>query len=236
MDANRVYIRDMYPRDDVERNIYLSGLVVGDSRLWRTDSFEWGDVNLNKVTLIPIRGGNTTHIQSYIVNWLDQRASNERSTIKICIGVNDILSGISPSVVVDSLMQIKRHILRHYNYVLVSLAEIAPVDLNKWNLRHSSVLTDTQANNRITAANDLIKRENAVIYRPFLRPAATPFLTHALIRRKRVEIRGVVKTIISFQKSVLYDGLHANNVCKKRWVTSIKRALNIDIPVLLSVE
>ena len=131
-------------------------------------------------------------------------------------------------------MALKRHLLRHYNNILVSFADIAPVVLSKW---HSpTVLSNTQANHRINTVNSLIYAENNVIYRPFLKPASSVFLSRAIVRERERNFFGIIKKIRQVQSSMLYDGLHPVPACKDRWAKSLLRSFNLDIETIFSVQ
>ena len=73
-----------------------------------------------------------------------------------------------------------------------------------------------------------IHKANNVIYRPYLRPGAAPFLLRAITRRRNVTVNGQLKQKETYQTSLLYDGIHPVPACKDRWAKTLKRALSID--------
>ena len=211
----------------------FSGYIIGDSRTWRIDERDWRDCVFNQSTFLSMRGAEVNDIRDDLFSTLLSRDGSEFSSVKLCLGLNNILNGHSPASVFEDLLEIKRQILRRCDNILVSFADIAPVNLDVYVGHRPLILSNTQANSRIVALNELIYKENLKIYRPFLRPASTPFLSKTLVRSVKANIRGQGRRISTVQLSFLRDGLHGTDKCKVRWVKTLKSSLLIDFRTLM---
>lgn len=228
----RCYTNTLY-LNRPENNVIFSAFIVGDSRTWRLDEKDWSDCVFNKITFISMRGGEVNDIKEYLLSALGGRTEAEYTSIKLCMGLNNVLNGHSPVIIFDELLNMKQHILRNYSNILMSFADIAPVNLNIYKGHKPLILSNTQANSRIDSLNKLIYKENLKIYRPFLRPASTAFFSKTLVRSVKANIRGQNKRITTVQVSFLRDGIHGTDACKLRWVKTLKSSLNIDFRTLL---
>ena len=227
------YLRDV---KSYERTMYFpnsdklfSAYIVGDSRTWVLDERVWSDFGYGRVTFLSMRGAEVDDISSDLLSSLRGRVEGEISSIKLCLGLNNVLNGQSPDSVFERLLILKQTLLREFDNIVVAFADIAPVDLSKWQDNRPFQLSNTQANCRIRAVNNLIYVENKKIYRPFLNPGSTPFLSRALVRDIKCNFRGKPRQIVTVQKSFLRDGLHVTAPCKQRWVKTLTSSLKKDL-------
>lgn len=209
-------------------SLYTVGLLVGDSRLWRMETFNWNDMPLSRIHVIAIRGAEVQALERSIMRAIYKHDS-KCITVKLCLGVNNILNGDSPQIVFDHLKDLKSSILRNCSRALVSFSDIAQVNFDM--STRSQHFTTYQANARIDTLNGLIHAENKVICPPFLRGGSTCFLSMTVAReiQRRDRRRGIRYTVFHRNDAQLRDGIHVTDACKKKWVRIFNRSFQIDL-------
>ena len=204
------------------------GLLAGDSRLWGMDRYMWDNLLLSQLYAIAYRGATIerlrTHIMRALVGFEDKYV-----TIKLCMGLNNILAGDSPGTVMSQLVDIKESILRRHRFAMVSFGDIAHVNFEKSS--RTQHFSTRQANNRIDTVNNLIHIENGINHHSiFVRAPAAPFLASAVTRvvRRRDKVRDRRYNVLHRNDALLSDGIHVSPGCKRTWLKTFVKAFNKD--------
>ena len=217
----------VYLRPYVPGGPYLKALIVGDSRLWRLPSSFWDGCEANEITVIAQRGGR---IHDLLPRALEKVVPfrNTFYSVKICCGVNDVLSGVSPSHIIQEFQRFRGHVLNIDPGVMVSFAQIYPID-HEAMPEHSR----TRIHGDPARVNDHLERLNGLVlndvrralFSPYDRPPAVPKLNHAVVRGRGSRRNGVNALV----RSRLVDGLHGDSLCNRKVVLSLVAAINTDI-------
>lgn len=205
---------------------YTCGFVFGDSRTWNFQLQDWEHYPLSQVMVCARRGAEVQDMSHKILSVLSGYEGDYVS-IKMCLGINNILNGESPGIIFDRLLALKSVIRSRYNFSLITFAEVAHVSLEQ--STRMQFFSTKQANDRIDSLNQLILECNKVTFPPFVRGGANCFLSRAItkVRCKRKR-NGTSYRVEKMQTSLLYDGIHAINECKVKWVNSIIASSKVD--------
>lgn len=213
---------------------YVRSFIVGDSRCWGLWDLNWDTLSLNELTLVASRGARIEDFSDTICDIMAPAATRYFS-VKLALGVNNVLRGESPHRVISRLLQLKSKILAVYPDALVAFADVAMVNLEKYQQvtgrrqRFSSELI----NGRIQELNELIYIENNRLSGTYLRGGATPFLGQSVCRSRRRRTRQGVVRIMRAQQSYLVDGLHVSDACRSDWVRTFLAAFRLDYDTFL---
>ena len=149
-------------------------------------------------------------------------------SVKICCGINDILSGGSPSHIMHEFQRFRGDVLNIDPGVMVAFAQIYPIDHMALPEHSRCRIHGDPAgvNGRLDQLNGLIINDvRRVLFSPYDRPPAVPRFFHAIVRGRGSRRNGVNALV----RSRLVDGLHGDDSCNRRVVLSLVAAINTDI-------
>ena len=106
-DNSRYKEFSVYLRPHQSRVPYFRALVIGDSRLWGSDRETWDNLEVNDLQVCAVRGGKVDELSALSLDKL-KHFPRSYCIIKLCFGLNDILSGCTPELVFNKLLELKR--------------------------------------------------------------------------------------------------------------------------------
>lgn len=214
---------------------YIRALVVGDSRLWSSSLDDWSSINVSHLMVLTKRGGRTNDLCRKTLMKV-QHMSCHAVVIKICFGLNDLLDGVPPRVVVNQLKRLKADIRNIKNNAMVTFAENYHLNLERYSLKtgREQRFSSSMINDRIDEFNRLVKIENRRICSPFIKPFSTPYVTNAIFHQKiRKNKFGQKYSVPHHNTNRLYDGIHPNDCCRQRIVRCLCASINKDVAIFL---
>lgn len=199
------------------------GFIFGDSRLWSLQGLDWNAFPMRKLIVVASRGAEVRSLYRFIHESLDNYVDRPVS-IKVALGLNNLLNGQSPSVVFEHLISLKRDIMQQCHSCVFAFCDIAHINFEKSTRRQH--FSTTQMNNRIDTLNKLIYSENKVLH-----SGSTPFLSTAVTKNvtRKDKKRGNRRyTVLHRYDSKLYDGIHVTMNCKKEWLHAFVKCFRLD--------
>ena len=85
----------------------IRAVLVGDSRLWNLQKLSWPDFPLKFLDVVATRGAKIQDMHTQIFNVLSAVEGDSFVTLKICLGINNILFGDDPSLIADRLYKLE---------------------------------------------------------------------------------------------------------------------------------
>lgn len=216
-------------------------LLIADSRCYNfnnTHIYPPSNILNQNINYVIKRGATIESILPEVIGFISNPTyikPNTKLVTKIALGINNIVTRINTDTgnsrkhnhsaidtTLTKLLELKQTIKNYVPESYISIATIAPAQLQNTEEQQQHLIDIHHINNQIITTN---QEQNPHLH--------TPSLHSEILRTsKKKQGNGTNRTVLTIKHKHLYDGLHATSEIKHQWFRKLEGSFNLDLATL----